>query len=127
MYVLEHQGHVLRVHVRQKSSAPIDGGAARSRIKAFSQKSRKRLLELFNRLEISGRRTTFLTLTTAEPMPAFQATTAFRRFNERIRRAFPDCPFIWRKELPARGAWPYPLILFDFSYVPPAQIQRAWE
>lgn len=127
MYVVEQQGHVLKVHVKENAPSSSEGAPPRGAVTSFSRKSRKRLLELFNRLEIAGRRTTFLTLTTAQPLPAFQATTAFRKFKERLRRRFPDVSFVWRKELQKRGAWHYHLILFDFPYIPQAQLQRVWE
>lgn len=122
------QGDLHKVaFVQSANCVTASGGGERGKIVGFSPASRRRLLHLFARLNPSRTRSVFLTLTFAAIPTTEDATRAFRRLKERIRRKFPRASFIWRKEPQERGSWHYHLILFNFPYVPQATLQKWWQ
>jgi hypothetical protein len=98
----------------------------RGAIRAFSRASRRRLIELFSRLEISKVRTTFLTLTFHAPPSADDAKRALKMFTMRLRREFPQMSGVWRLEPQQRGAWHFHILAFNMPYVDQNILQKSW-
>jgi len=127
MYELEQQGDVIKIN--RKSVTEGNDAIKREKrgnVTTFSRKSRKRLCELFNRLDLKGRKTIFLTLTFAKINMADTATQAFKRFYERLRYHFPSVSFVWRKELQDRGAFHYHLLVWNLPFISQKQLQDVW-
>lgn len=126
MIVIEKQGSVLCAYdpeytPPQKSKVPLRGD-----ITEFSRKSRRRMLLYLNRCDFSATRTSFLTLT-FKSIPTIEAATqSFQKFMKRLRRAFPACAGIWRKEFQERGAAHYHVLLVNVPYVGWRSILRTW-
>lgn len=128
MFRVSAQGHVLEVK-RVSKSTPLKADMMpppRSIITQFSKKSRKRLLELFNRLDVKGRRAVFVTLTFTGCPETQEAYKAFRRLMERWRRRYRTATGVWRKEEQKRGSIHYHLIMIDLPFIPQAELQDMW-
>jgi len=125
---VEAQGTVLVAHAHRRRYAPKKyHPPLRGSISTFSNASRRRLIELFSRMNVTRVRVTFLTLTFAGTPSASEATRAFRAFSMRLRRKFPKLSAIWRKELQARGSWHYHLIVMNMPFWAQRLIQQTWE
>lgn len=123
---LEAQGRVAKVTVRRNLPAPPPTDATRGTVTEFSRKSRKRLLDLFNRISFSANDTKFLTLTFSG-LPTFQeAKAALRRFFERLRRKYERASAVWRMELQDRGSIHFHVVTFGMPYFPQDALQRVW-
>lgn len=110
---------VSRVHKTSK-------GAKRGVITQFTRKSRKRLLELFSRIILPEKKL-FLTLTYGQKYP--DPKTAKRHidtYGKRLRRAHPDCVFIWRIEPQERGAPHFHIIILGKDFIPVKDIRKDW-
>jgi len=79
------------------------------------------------RLNVEGKRVSFLTLTFSGSPSVPEATRAFKAFLMRFRRKFPTASAIWRKEPQQRGAWHFHLLTFGMGYWSQKQLQYAWE
>lgn len=126
MIVIEKQGSVLAAYdpqyvPRRPVKPPQRGG-----VTEFSRKSRRRMLLFLNRCDFSATRTSFLTLTFHAIPTIEDATRSFQKFMKRLRRAFPACAGIWRKEFQARGAAHYHVLLVNVPYVGWRSILRTW-
>lgn len=125
-YTLTAQGQTVEIRYNlQASSRPARGGR-RSRIADFSRASRRRLLEMCNRLETKNVNSKFITLTFSKPPTHTEAKAALRRFFMRLRRRWPAVSLIWRMEYQARGAIHFHLIVFRIPFVPQRLIQGIW-
>ena len=123
---VQQQGSVfeLRPLVR---SAGARGGGQRGIITSFSKGSRRRLIDMFARLDTKGVRTSFLTLTFAgTPEPA-AAKAAYRRFAERMKRRYAGVSWVWRMELQERGAIHFHILAFRLPYIPQRKLQQTWQ
>lgn len=125
---VEAQGSVLVARDNRRLT-PLKARAATKRgsIRVFSGASRRRLIELMARLNVSHTRTTFLTLTFTNVTTVAEATRAFKAFLMRFRRKFPGASAIWRKEPQKRGAWHFHMLTFNMGYWSQKQLQYAWE
>lgn len=128
MITVTAQGGLLELQHRQNvpPAQTTGSGGKRGRITEFSAASRRRVMKLFARLDPTGVRATFLTLTFSECPSHAEAYAALRRFIERIRRRV-HISAVWRKELQERGSIHYHIILFGFPYVPQRRIQAIWQ
>lgn len=100
----------------------------RSYISDFSAQSRKRLLDLFHRLDIRVK-PIFLTLTYGDDFPeASEAKKDFRAFLEWLRRKTKarNTSGIWRMEFQERGAPHFHIMLFDCPFIKKEVIQERW-
>jgi len=103
------------------------GGGLRGVITGFSRAARKRLVDLTLRLDTTGVRCTFLTLTFSGSPDNQTAKAALKRFTMRLRRLYPDMSALWRLERQERGAIHFHLILFNLPYIPQKGLQSVWE
>jgi len=98
----------------------------RGTIKGFSNRSRKRLFEMFNRLEIKA--FLFITLTYGQEFPDGNASKRdLKVFIQRLKRKYPQAAGVWRIEFQKRGAPHFHLLITNVGYIPKADILRAWE
>lgn len=129
MYTVEAQGDLLKIkkyHVMTERGTGWNG-AHRDKITAFSRKSRKRLLEVFARLDVSKQRAVFVTLTFSSIPEQEFAYKSLRKFFERLRRRFKNVCAIWRKEYQERGSIHYHIIFFGLPFIPQRELQQCWE
>lgn len=127
MLTLEAQGGVLTVR-RNLKLTPLkqSRGGRRGIVTAFSRASRRRLIELFSRLDITRTRTTFVTLTFAGSPSGDEAKRALKQFTMRLRRAYPEMSAVWRLEPQKRGSWHFHLLAFNMPFLPQQELQQSW-
>lgn len=124
--VVEKQGAVVVAYVPYYSAQRREKISKRGAVTEFSQKSRRRLLLLANRLE-EDVRTSFLTLTFHGSPTISQSNVAFKRFRTIMGRMFPNASAIWRREFqPGRGAVHFHLLVFHLPYWKQKDIQTTW-
>lgn len=125
-YTLTTQGHTVEIRYNLQSTPTLAGGGRRSRIADFSRASRRRLLELCNRLDVKKVNSKFITLTFSKQPTHAAAKAAFKRFTMRMRRKWPLAAAIWRMEYQQRGSVHFHLIAFNLPYVPQRLLQAIW-
>ena len=110
---VEAQGGYFSLRQSEKFPVWMDeagGPSSRGPITEFSRKSRKRLIDTFNRVDkrrmkYASGRTRFITLTYPHNMQNYAQAKAHRRaLVKRIRRRFPAFWDFWRLETQKRGA-----------------------
>lgn len=128
MASVEAQGTILVARDGFRLPPPKQALATRrGKIAEFSPASRRRLIEMFARLEVRAIRVTFLTLTfSGVPTPA-EAKVCFKRFTMRLRRAFPDMSAMWRMEAQERQSPHFHLIAFNLPYYDQKTLQNDWQ
>lgn len=99
----------------------------RGTISTFSSASRRRLIRLMARMDVSGIRATFLTLTFSKLPTPEEAKTVLKRFTMRMRRAHPKASALWRMEFQERGAIHFHMLWFGLAFIPQRDLQRTWE
>lgn len=106
--------------------------AVRGIVDGFSRKSRKRLLDLFARIDTnviaqSAHRPKFITLTYPSQMEDHErASRDLKAFVQRITRRQGDVCVVWRKEIQERGAIHFHLIAFGLGFWHVQNMQAAW-
>lgn len=125
-WTLEAQGRVLKISRSQDNTNSPPPPGNRGNVTTFSRKSRKRLIDLFNRIDFERRKVSFLTLTLHHRHTYEEAATFLRRFLERLRRKHPTAAAVWKRELQQRGVIHYHLIIFGMPYYPQDALQRVW-
>ena len=106
-------------------SAP-GGGGLRGKITGFSDGSRRRMLEMMNKLTFESM--TFVTLTYPAVFPADgrQVKEHLRRFRARLEKRFGKLTVVWRMEYQERGAPHFHLILLDAPFICRWWLSKAW-
>lgn len=127
--VYECQSSLVKLKVyspaRQSASKPT---SKRGKVTTFSKRSRKRLIEWFNRLDIKHK-PVFITLTYTQVWPhPRQAKSDLACLLMRISRHFDGLPMsgFWRMEFQRRGAPHFHLILFGIPYFDKLTLQKMW-
>lgn len=118
-------GSYARLRCRGGSGARGTRGA----VKGFSRASRKRLLDLFNKIPLDVRRNAlFVTLTYPSQWPDDWAKWKrhLDTFVKRVLRRWPRGAMIWRLEFQKRGAPHFHLVVFGVPFVPHRWVARAW-
>lgn len=105
---------------------PYTGGI-RSRIRSFSAKSRNRLLRFMARLQMTGIRATFMTLTYKGYPSNAVAKKNLHAFLQRVVRKFPEASGVWRVEYQARGSLHFHLLFFNLPYWDWEEVLQAWK
>lgn len=126
--VATFQGKYVHVQTKYYHDQPQSSKRKRGIITDFSSGSRRRMFDLFKKLEIK-KRAVFLTLTYGEDYPdAETAKNHLRALFERIRRKFPreGVSAIWRMEFQERGAPHFHIIFFNLPFWDKVKIQHAW-
>lgn len=124
---IESQGSLLTLKIMgRKYKRPYTGGI-RSRIRAFSAKSRNRLLRFMARLQMQGIRATFMTLTFKGYPSNKEAKRCLHAFIQLLSRLFPSASAVWRLEFQDRGSAHFHLIVFNMDYWPWQEILEAWK
>ena len=124
------QGHLLTV--TPESYYPRkDFGGSRRRVVTYSGKSRKRLLELFARLQDPDSRgyryrVSFLTLTTQRVHTPKEFKRRMFILLKRFRRRHPRLAAVWRLEFQKRGAPHIHLVLYNAPWLDKEWIQSSW-
>jgi len=124
---LEFQGRLVKTSLKYTTQQNWKRGQ-RGQVFNFSSASRKRLMELFARLEMR-QKAVFLTLTYGKEYPdAKTAKNNLRAFFERLRRKLPrgKTSAIWRLEFQERGAPHFHIVLFDLPFIKKEDIQETW-
>jgi len=110
----------------RKYKRPYTGGI-RSRIRAFSAKSRVRLMRFMARLKMHGVRATFMTLTFRGYPSNEVAKIALHAFLQRVIRKFPQASAVWRVEYQKRGSLHFHLLWFNLPYWDWKEVLAAWK
>ena len=126
MIGIEKQGQVIRMVDLSPKFSPAATPQKRGQVTEFSRKSRRRMIDLMNRLDLEGRRATFLTLTFKYTHDHSETKAAFKRFLAYLAYHYPNTSGIWRLEFQKRGTPHYHLILFDLPYWKHKAIRKVW-
>lgn len=126
MIFIEKQGQVVRVVNLTDCTPKEPPSSKRGEIEEFSRKSRRRLIDLIQRLDTASVRKTFVTLTFSFPVTPLWAKASLKRFLARLRYHYPEVSGIWRVEPQKRGAPHFHLILLNLPYVEQAILQNVW-
>jgi hypothetical protein len=107
---------------------PPVGGGKRGKVKEFSRASRKRLIDLLNRVPFSPQKgAPWATLTYPGRFPSpLESTVHFKRFEERIKYMYSDVSIVWRKELQARGAPHFHCLLLNAPFINKHKLCAIW-
>lgn len=98
----------------------------RGAIKHFSKAARKRLFEMFHRMNVI--QFLFITLTYGQKFPAAKDSKRhLKMFIQRLKRKYPKVAGVWRIEFQKRHAPHYHLLLTNVSFIPKADICAMWE
>jgi len=105
--------------------------AHRGSVQTFSRKSRKRLLEFMNRVDVPStvlnKPVVFITLTYGQWWAnSDYAKKHLRAFLERLRRFAPAASGVWRVEGQKRGAPHFHVLLFNLPYISKDEIKSWW-
>lgn len=126
-YYLEVQGSVLQIKEKTVwGDGREKGSSKRGVVFDFSKKSRKRLIELFNRMDLTDKRTVFVTLTFSNIPSISDATQAFKRFISRMCYKYQNFCCVWRKEFQKRGAVHYHLLCWNLPFIKQSLLQEIW-
>lgn len=124
---IEAQGSLLTMKVMgRRYKRPYTGGI-RSHIRAFSAKSRVRLMRFMARLKMTGVRATFITLTFRGYPSNAEAKRCLHAFLQILRRDFPKASAVWRMEFQKRGSAHFHLLVFNLPYWDWKEILAAWK
>jgi len=121
------QGKYVQAKFINQNKQPPKRGK-RSVITDFSQGSRGRLFDLFNKFEVKHA-ATFITLTYPDcSRTAVEAKHNLRAYFKRLERLLlgKRLSGIWRMEFQERGAIHFHIILFECPYIPKETIQTLW-
>jgi hypothetical protein len=100
----------------------------RSVITDFSQGSRGRLFDLFNKFEVKNA-ASFITLTYPDcSRTAREAKNNLRALFKRLERMYPKSTLsgVWRMEFQQRSAIHFHIVFFECPYVPKEELQKLW-
>jgi len=124
---IEAQGSLLTMKIiGRKYKRPYTGGI-RSRIRAFSAKSRVRLMRFMSRLKMQGVRATFITLTFRGYPSNAKAKSCLHAFVQHIRRNFPFASAVWRMEFQKRGSLHFHLLCFNLPWWDWKDLLATWK
>jgi hypothetical protein len=124
---LTFQGAYIRCGFSTGAGGPAAGGGSRGVVNELSKAARKRLLDLFNQMDLRSLKCVFLTLTYGQEFPSpREAKKHLRSFLARLGRRWSGCSAVWRLEFQERGAPHFHLVLFGLPFVPKEQIQSLW-
>ncbi len=126
MYALEWQGQVFVSRNLSKMPPPPEGLGKRKSISSFSAGSRRRMIDFLARMNVIGKRLTFITLTYSVPPTHEEAKAALKRFLQRCREYWPEASAVWRMEYQERGAIHFHLLFFNLPYWPQYHLQDTW-
>jgi hypothetical protein len=126
--LLEFQGGLVSAHYRMANPLMRPGGGVRGRVNEFSPGSRRRLLKLFSRFDISKENPpVFITLTYPAEYPSPKVAKKHRRaFEARLLRHAPGCSLVWRLEFQKRGAPHFHMVVFNLPFIDKVFIQIWW-
>ncbi|MCM8526107.1 MAG: hypothetical protein NE327_06295 [Lentisphaeraceae bacterium] len=117
----------------QKEQARRRKCGKRQKIRGFSKRSRKNLMDQmqtldFDRLTVKGHcKAKFITLTYPNQYPDFEeAKKHLDNFRKRIMRKFPKASAIWRLEPQKRGAPHFHIILFKAQRIDKEELTKMW-
>lgn len=125
--IITQQGTLFKVKTQNSGelSKPRSHGK-RGKVTAFSNASRKRLLELF--ATIDAKKYLFLTLTYGERFPDTRRAKAhLKAFIMRLQRRYETLSGVWRVEYQERGAPHFHLILMNVPFIDKKLIVDLWE
>lgn len=116
LHIQIYQGAIAFVNTNHRYNQGNPNPVKRSKVREFSKASRKRLLRLFSKIDLSlVASPVFLTLTyhygfKSDPLLCKKHLNAFLQY---LRDNFPSLSYIWRLELQKRGAPHYHFMLFS--------------
>lgn len=98
----------------------------RGTIKQFSKAARKRLFEMFHKMNVVS--FLFITLTYGQKFPpAKDSKRHLKMFIQRLKRKYPQVAGVWRIEFQKRKAPHYHLLLTNIRFIPKDEICEMWE
>jgi hypothetical protein len=105
------------------------GGGQRGQVRGFSSASRKRLMDLFNKMDKAKRgNALFITLTYPGQYPDFWADWKrhLDTFCKRLVRLWPKASLIWKLEFQKRGAPHFHMIVWGIPKLPKRWLSAVW-
>lgn len=125
MILIEKQGQVVRIVNLSLKPAPPKP-SKRGSVTEFSRKSRRRMIDLQSRLDLTDRRIVFMTLTFHYTHSVGYTKACFKRFLSYVRYHYPQASAMWRLEFQKRGAPHYHLIFFDLPFWEFKALRKTW-
>lgn len=125
-YSLRFQGQLVKL---TSKNGTLAGGGHRRSVATFSAASRKRMLDMFAKLDFtrSSERPKFITLTYKDTYPsALKAKEHLWAFLARLKRLHSDLAVVWRLEFQRRGAPHFHLMVFHMPYLDKKEVARMW-
>jgi len=126
LYSVSAQGALFEVRFVSHETSEQHHAPVRGEIKGFSRASRRRLLELFARLDVTGTRAKFITFTFAGTPTPKEAKQALRRLIMRLQRRYPEWSAVWRMEAQKRGSPHFHMLAFNLPYIPQKELLKMW-
>jgi len=124
---IEAQGSLLVMRVVGAKKRPPVSQSKRGVIRAFSYKSRLRLLRFMARLKMVGVRATFITLTYRGYPSNAEAKANLHAFVQVLRTKHVQTSAVWRMEYQRRGSIHFHLLVFNLPYWPWQEILSTWK
>jgi hypothetical protein len=117
---------LIEIH-RNYTPFPVQGGGMRGSVQGFSKASRKRMLNLLNRIEQSAyKKAKLITLTYHKnERDHVKSKKDLHKFLTYLRRNHTDHSGIWRLEWQDRGAIHYHILTFG-RYIRHGEIAETW-
>jgi len=123
---IEIQGELLKIKYHHPTLAP-QLGSGRGRITSFTNKARKNMLETVSRIDWTGQRAQFITLTYHENMQDAQTAKKHKRaLLKRWYRRFGLLATLWKLEPQKRGAWHFHLLVWGMPYLSHNDLLADW-
>lgn len=127
---LEQQGSLFQVKLTRQSEVVEQSYNERGEVTSFSRASRKRMIEMFARMDIKSiqpRSTLFITLTYEWLMrDGTRAKRDLKVFIERIQEKFPNSWIVWRMETQRSSSIHFHLIVGNVRFWKVQKAQAAW-
>lgn len=121
------QGKFVQAKLINQNKQPLKRGK-RSVITDFSQGSRGRLFDLFNKFEVKNA-ATFITLTYPDcSRTTHEAKNNIRAFFKRLERMYTKFKLsaVWRMEFQKRSSIHFHIVFFECPYIQKEKIQEIW-
>jgi len=125
--LINYPGASLIQVVQQFAVHEKSGGGQRDSISGFSRESRRRMMNLLNRIERSAfKKAKLITLTYHRNEQNHKKSKYhLKRFIQEIRRHYPDHAGVWKLEYQERGAIHYHVLSIG-RFIPHETIARTW-
>lgn len=128
--IVSGQGRLFKVKVKGNCRL-TNNTSKRGKVNGFSDKSRKRILELIATMNYKAMAKKawplFITLTYPKTWPTMEESKRhLKNFIQRMRNRFKGFTAIWKLEFQKRGAPHYHFVVFGLSYWNKEEVRSVW-